>query len=132
MIPVNTRAMPSSQLNNCLGKYSPRDISVDYRRHSLFLSKYGSLETAMEKEESFRTVRSVFPIVGGPSKCVDVSLKLKLLLSAKQLMMENYPLPLEGYAGTTKNYISTKEQYKEVSQIQPQYVRSISIIGMRI
>ncbi len=79
------------------------------------IQDFGNLETAMEKNQAFKTVRAAFPFKNeekGEGKegekeeekeegkeekkeePQEVHLKLRLLLSAKQMIIENYPLPL--------------------------------------
>jgi hypothetical protein len=55
----------------------------------------------MEKNQAFKTVKAAFPIKANTKKDEvkevkeeEVHLKLRLLLSAKQMILENYPLPL--------------------------------------
>ena len=71
------------------------------------IEQFGSLESALEKDEAFKAFRSIFP-VRKVEKEIKVEkgivvdtvknecLKLKLLLSATQMVTENYPLPLTG------------------------------------
>jgi len=66
------------------------------------IKDFGNLETALEKNQAFKTVRAAFPFKDekneGEEEEVkepeEVPLKLRLLLSAKQMIIENYPLPL--------------------------------------
>ena len=84
------------------------------------------MESACEKNEAFKAFRSIFPIrretkkKKGQSECE--SLKLQLLLSATQMVTDNYPLPLTGKLGDKyQDYKFTKTEYKEVSEDSPLY-----------
>jgi hypothetical protein len=50
----------------------------------------------MEKSQAFKTVKAAFPVKANTEEKAEeeVHLKLRLLLSAKQMILENYPLPL--------------------------------------
>jgi len=90
------------------------------------IQKFGSLESAIENEEAFKVFRSIFPVIsrkGQNNKKIDGSPKMKLLLSATQMVVENYPLPLPGlYAEEKfKDFILTKESYSEVTPDSPLY-----------
>jgi hypothetical protein len=59
------------------------------------IQDFGNLETALEKNQAFKTVRAAFPVKQEEDiKNEEVHLKLRLLLNAKQMILENYPLPL--------------------------------------
>jgi len=99
-------------------------LTVNHKKK--LIDQFGSLESALEKDEAFKAFRSIFPV-----KPVDVekaksttpdNLKLKLLLSATQMVTENYPLPLSGtLADRYKHYKLTKDSYTEVSPNSPIY-----------
>jgi len=79
------------------------------------IAEFGSLESALEKDEAFKVFRSVFPIEVDPSpqdRSERDSLKLQLLLSASQMVTENYPIPLQGVL---------RERYKESKLSRPSY-----------
>ena len=97
------------------------------------IEQFGSLESALEKDEAFKAFRSIFP-VRKVEKEIKVEkgivvdtvknecLKLKLLLSATQMVTENYPLPLTGtLLDKFKHYKLTNDSYKEVSPDSPLY-----------
>jgi hypothetical protein len=52
----------------------------------------------LEKNQAFKTVRAAFPVKSEEEiqelQSEEVHLKLRLLLNAKQMILENYPLPL--------------------------------------
>lgn len=108
------------------------------------IEQFGSLESALEKDEAFKAFRSIFPVktAEGDKKkegkeekkegkeeqkegeekeeMTKGSLKLKLLLSATQMVTENYPLPLSGtLAERFQHYKLTSHSYEEVSPDSP-------------
>lgn len=68
------------------------------------LPEFGSLEVAMKhKEDLFKVMRAIFPVVESSwtshhilRPISDKYSRTHLLLSASQLIEENYPLPLKG------------------------------------
>eukprot|EP00090_Calanus_glacialis_P004236 TRINITY_DN13135_c0_g1_i1.p1 TRINITY_DN13135_c0_g1~~TRINITY_DN13135_c0_g1_i1.p1 ORF type:complete len:630 (-),score=236.77 TRINITY_DN13135_c0_g1_i1:28-1917(-) len=90
------------------------------------IDQFGSLESALEKDEAFKAFRSIFPVKQVDKEKVKTkspdNFKLKLLLSATQMVTENYPLPLSGtLADKYKNYKLTKDSYEEVTPDSPLY-----------
>merc|ERR1719158_1411365 len=79
----------------------------------------------MEKGEAFKAFRSIFPIaVKNETKVSEKlekeCLKLRLLLSATQMVTENYPLPLAGSMQERyTDFKPTSEKYVEVSATSP-------------
>jgi len=99
-------------------------IPISARQQMKLIKEYGSLESALEKNESGSTVKALFPVKSDPSKAEakqqpEPNLKLQLLLNAKQLIMENYPLPLEGIWEKTRDFVFTKDNYIEVHAGSP-------------
>jgi len=99
-------------------------LTVNHKKK--LIDKFGSLESALEKDEAFKAFRSIFPVKEvDKTKTKTTSpdnLKLKLLLSATQMVTENYPLPLSGsLADRYKHYKMTKQSYTEVSPSSPIY-----------
>eukprot|EP00088_Acartia_fossae_P023898 TRINITY_DN24874_c0_g1_i1.p1 TRINITY_DN24874_c0_g1~~TRINITY_DN24874_c0_g1_i1.p1 ORF type:complete len:615 (+),score=100.32 TRINITY_DN24874_c0_g1_i1:33-1877(+) len=93
-------------------------IPVSGRQRSKLIQKFGSLEAALEND-SYTTVKAMFPMKSSTSSG-EISGKMKLLLSAKQMILESYPLPLQGFAGERyKDYILTKHEYTEVHDKSP-------------
>jgi len=101
-------------------------LTVNHKKK--LIEQFGSLESALEKDEAFKAFRSIFPVktvekIENVKKREDMSkgcLKLKLLLSATQMVTENYPLPLQGtLAERFKHYKLTNESYKEVTPDSP-------------
>ena len=66
------------------------------RLREKLIQDFGNLETALEKNQAFKTVKAAFPVKKEEEdgKRVEVHLKLRLLLNARQMILENYPLPL--------------------------------------
>ena len=87
------------------------------RQQSKLIEAYGSLENACDNE-SPSTLKAVFPVGRTSSKKMPVALptspKLKLLLGIKQMIMENYPLHMEGVQDNYKDFVFTKDNYTEV------------------
>lgn len=107
-------------------------IPVSARHRRKLIQDYGNLETAVEKNQAFKTVKAVFPIKNDAAKDGDtpnkqeveeeLHLKLRLLLNAQQMVMENYPLPLDGRMKERyKDYLLTSQEYSEVHANSPLY-----------
>eukprot|EP00092_Neocalanus_flemingeri_P015543 GFUD01016825.1.p1 GENE.GFUD01016825.1~~GFUD01016825.1.p1 ORF type:complete len:643 (+),score=200.69 GFUD01016825.1:177-2105(+) len=97
-------------------------LTVNHKKK--LIDQFGSLESALEKDEAFKAFRSIFPVkpVDKAKMTSPDNLKLKLLLSATQMVTENYPLPLSGtLADRYKHYKMTKESYTEVTPSSPVY-----------
>jgi RNA exonuclease 1 len=80
---------------------------------------YGCLADVLEKGAAFKFYRSVFPVRKDPAKVdlpeQDLPLKLRLLLSAWQMVEESYPLRLPGMLEEKyADYVYTKDEYEEV------------------
>ena len=121
------------------------------RERSLY-ETFKNLAEISEKGAGFRFYRSLFPVIYGKkrdnkteeggSQGSEESLKLKLLLSAEQMIQENYPLPLPGkltnqgfffhsnkfrtyaiFAGLMKQkyseYVKTCDEYQEAHDGSP-------------
>lgn len=107
-----------------------------------FIEKYGSLEAAIDSiKNPVLMVNSVFPVSDNedqdqinendetlasapmPAQTQDeVFSRTQLLLSALQMIDEGYPLPLRGeLANRYKDFVMTKDQYKEVTAQSPMY-----------
>merc|ERR1719219_23456 len=85
------------------------------------IKEFGSLESALEKDEAFKAFRSIFP-VKFENRRKSSSLKLSLLLSATQMVTDNYPMPLSGSLGEKyAGYRYTSDQYSEVTEASPLY-----------
>lgn len=90
--------------------------------------KFGSVEAA--KEDVQPLVNSVFPITAKDQDATDkpndeveeVFPRTKLLLSALQLVDEQYPLPLQGeLANQFKDFVMTKDKYAPVTPKSPMF-----------
>jgi len=115
---------PSSYHSSVVEELSLLPLTIKHK--DKLIKEFGSLESACEKNEAFKAFRSIFPIrretkkKKGQSECE--SLKLQLLLSATQMVTDNYPLPLTGKLGDKyQDYKFTKTEYKEVSEDSPLY-----------
>ena len=88
------------------------------------IEEFGCLETALDQNEVFKAFRSIFPVkagTGGKGKGGS-SVKLQLLLSASQMVTENYPLPLSGrLADRFQHFQFSQAEYREVSEASPLY-----------
>merc|ERR1719219_599300 len=83
------------------------------------IKEFGSLESALEKDEAFKAFRSIFP-VKYEKKAKSSSLKLSLLLSATQMVRNGYPLPLSGAVGARyEGFRHTSDEYQEVGEDSP-------------
>lgn len=94
------------------------------------ISKYGSLEAAMESTRNqMLLVQSVFPVNITPSVVPEESAPVEeilprsqLLLSALQLVDEGYPIPLRGdLANRYKGYVFTSDTYLPVTKSSPMF-----------
>lgn len=95
------------------------------------VKEYGSLEKAHKSCNVFSMLKAVFPVQKRledyfakdlPMPQGDKFPRTHLLLSAWQLVEENYPLPLTGSLSSKySNYILTKDKYWEVTPESPMY-----------
>ena len=110
---------PSSYHSSVVEELSMLPLTVMHKEK--LIKKFGSLESALEKDEAFKAFRSIFP-VKFESKTKSSSLKLSLLLSATQMVTDNYPMPLSGSLGEKyAGYLYTSDQYSEVTEDSPLY-----------
>lgn len=123
---------PASYSSTVAEELALLPLTVNHKKK--LIDQFGSLESALEKDEAFMAFRSIFPVKSEEKDKVakiekkneeEMSkgcLKLKLLLSATQMVTENYPLPLQGsLADRFKHYKLTNNSYKEVSPESPLY-----------
>jgi len=111
---------PSSYHSSVVEELSMLPLSV--RHKEKLIKEFGSLESALEKDEAFKAFRSIFPVKFEPTKTKTSSLRLSLLLSATQMVTDNYPLPLSGSLGEKySGYRFTSDEYKEVTDKSPLY-----------
>jgi len=123
---------PASYSSTVAEELALLPLTVNHKKK--LIDQFGSLESALEKDEAFKAFRSIFPVKSDDKDKVSKSekkneeemskgcLKLKLLLSATQMVTENYPLPLQGsLADRFKHYKLTNNSYKEVSPESPLY-----------
>jgi len=115
---------PSSYCSSVAEELALLPLTVSAKEK--LIKEFGSLESAVEKDEAFKAFRSIFPVKTEENekklKSADSpgSLKLKLLLSATQMLRDSYPIPLTGsLAERYKDYKLTKESYSEVTADSP-------------
>jgi len=96
-------------------------IPISNRQRNELIKSYGSLESALENQEAVSTVKAWFPVSRLETPASATSLKMKLLLSAKQLIMENYPISVPGTGNKFDSFSFTREEYFEVHDGSPLY-----------
>ena len=123
-MPLLEVTSPASYSSSMAEELALMPLTVSHKKR--LIEEFGSLENSMEKGEAFKALRSIFPIAVNETKVSKEErsekecLKLRLLLSATQMVTENYPLPLAGsmqerYA----NFKPTSDKYVEVSSTSP-------------
>lgn len=92
------------------------------------IKKYGNMNLALESRKDLMVmIKAVFPIETEASDCGDYSEldkypRTKLILSAQQLIEENYPLPLKGkLQHIYSDYVMTKSLYQPVTPNSPMF-----------
>ncbi|XP_026762488.1 RNA exonuclease 5 [Galleria mellonella] len=90
------------------------------------IQKYGSMNLALEaRKDLMIMMKAVFPIKDQQIECIDYEDKFprtQLMLSAWQLIEENYPVPLKGkLKNTYSDYVMTKDEYKPVTAKSPMF-----------
>jgi len=125
-MPLLEVTSPASYSSSMAEELALMPLTVSHKKR--LIEEYGSLENSMEKGEAFKAFRSIFPVSVSESKTKDVSssekecLKLRLLLSATQMVTENYPLPLAGSMEERyRDFKPTSKQYLEVSPSSPMF-----------
>lgn len=90
------------------------------------IQKYGSMNLALEvRKDLMVMMRAIFPIVDQSEstneiRCNDKFPRTQLILSAWQLLEENYPVPLKGkLQHTYSDYVMSKEEYTPVTATSP-------------
>ena len=113
---------PASYHSSIVEELSLLPLTVMHKEK--LIKEFGSLESACEKNQAFKAFKSIFPIktVSKKNKLKSDSLKLQLLLSATQMVEDNYPLPLTGKLGTKyEEFVFSKNEYTEVSDESPMF-----------
>ena len=111
---------PSSYHSSVVEELSMLPLTVMHKEK--LIKEFGSLESALEKDEAFKAFRSIFPVKFETKTKKSSSLKLSLLLSATQMVTDNYPMPLSGSLGEKyAGYRYTSDQYSEVTEDSPLY-----------
>ncbi|CAK1556257.1 unnamed protein product [Leptosia nina] len=92
------------------------------------IQKYGSMNLALEvRKDLLVMMRAVFPIEYDNLKeieteCEDKFPRTQLMLSAWQLIEENYPVPLKGkLKNIYSDYVFSKKEYKSVTPKSPMF-----------
>lgn len=92
------------------------------------ISKYGSMNLALEARKDLNIMmKAVFPIqndvIATDLSCSDDKYpRTQLILSAWQLVEENYPVPLKGKLESAySDYVMTKDVYEPVSAKSPMF-----------
>lgn len=92
------------------------------------IQKYGSMNLALEARKDLMVMmRAVFPIRDATPECTVTSLEDKfprtqVILSAWQLIEENYPVPLKGKLKEAySDYVMTKDEYQPVTASSPMF-----------
>lgn len=83
------------------------------------MRSYGSLESVMQQLDNKASVKAMFPMKFRPANeptLSEKSTKLRLLLSAKQMLIEGYPLPIDQSDTNLSQFKLTKEIYQEVDE----------------
>ncbi|GBP80218.1 RNA exonuclease 5 [Eumeta japonica] len=91
-------------------------------------AKYGTMDLALESRKDLMVMmKAVFPMKEEDNANDDHSnedkfSRTKLILSAWQLIEENYPVPLKGkLKNTYSGYLLTKDEYKPVTSKSPMF-----------
>ncbi|KAJ9594990.1 hypothetical protein L9F63_013712 [Diploptera punctata] len=105
-------------------------VPLTITQKNRILKEYGSLEVALKhREDLFKVFRAVFPVIDSslipdktPRPATDQFPRTMLLLSAAQLIEENYPLPLKGkHRSRYQDFVFTKDVYQEVTPSSPMF-----------
>jgi len=104
-------------------------LPLTVRHKKKLIEEFGSLENSLEQGEAFKAFRSIFPVKvaeastsPSPSATPSDAMKVRLLLSASQMVTESYPLPLAGVmAERYRAFVPTCPTYTEVSPSSPLY-----------
>ncbi|XP_015183001.1 PREDICTED: RNA exonuclease 1 isoform X2 [Polistes dominula] len=91
------------------------------------IKQFGSLDTAFQNgTDMIRLMKAVFPVNipmfknNNDLPSTDKFSRVKLLLSIRQMVEENYPVPIKGdLARKYRDYIFTKDSYLEVTAKSP-------------
>ncbi|XP_063228438.1 uncharacterized protein LOC134534195 [Bacillus rossius redtenbacheri] len=119
--------VPSQYSGNLVRELAIVPLATVFRKE--LIAEYGNLAAA-EKElcYGFPEARAMFPVAGGEEAVCDALPpadsfpRTKLLLSAVQLLEENYPLPLRGeMSDMYSHYVLSKDRYKEVTPLSPMF-----------
>lgn len=109
-------------------------VPITGAQSAKLLEEYGSFEAAIQHTtDVIKLLRTVFPVqesqLNGSFSNEETELPLsdkfprtQLLLSLRQMVEENYPVPLRGeLARKYGNYVMTKDNYLEATEKSPMY-----------
>lgn len=134
---IKTKGIFEDQLEVILPKYEKNQILEELSSVPLtqsfkdqLIQKYGSLEAAISQNKDHQLI-SVFPMESDDNDsqeatdefCKDDSFpRTQLLLSPLQMMIEGYPMPLQGeFAERYKSFKFSREKYKPVTSKSPMF-----------
>ncbi|OWR51747.1 putative RNA exonuclease NEF-sp like protein [Danaus plexippus plexippus] len=104
-------------------------VPLSENEKETLIQKYGSMNLALEvRKDLMVMMKAVFPIRDEITGSVDVRRldekfpRTQLMLSAWQLIDENYPVPLKGkLQNVYADYVMTKEEYSPVTAESPMF-----------
>lgn len=104
-------------------------VPISEMEKESLLKKYGDMNLALEcRKDLMMMMRAVFPInTENKTGHIDADIKdqfsrTHLLLSAQQLIEENYPLPLKGKLRSVySDYVMSKDTYQPVTPQSPMF-----------
>lgn len=93
------------------------------------IQKYGSMNLALQvRKDLMIMMKAIFPINDGVPETPEKNIldekfpRTQLILSAWQLIEENYPVPLKGkLQNIYADYVMTKDEYKPVTATSPMF-----------
>lgn len=101
-------------------------VPLSESEKEIIISKYGSMNLALEVRRDLMTMmKAVFPVRSQEKELVSANVsdkfpRTQLILSAWQLIEENYPLPLNGkLKDAYSDYVMTKDEYAPVTVNSP-------------
>lgn len=120
--------LPRYQKNRLIEELSCVPLTQSYKEK--LIKKYGTLEAAINLNKDHHLIaKSFFPIEGEISAEDSTVLledetfpRTRLLLSPLQMMIEGYPMPLDGeFKERYNGYILSRDSYKHVTSKSPMY-----------
>ncbi|CAH0694135.1 unnamed protein product [Spodoptera exigua] len=103
-------------------------VPLSEAEKDVIIQKYGSMNLALQaRKDLMIMMKAVFPIGDGSGDKVEFTTEDKfprtqLVLSAWQLIEENYPVPLKGkLSAAYADYVLTKDEYAPVTPSSPMF-----------